>query len=366
MKYAIIFSLIFILSNAVGGYVRANPTDNRPTIITANDLKNLNASHRSLEHMRDLHLYKNHRKIINIDVSHNSLESVRSNDFRGITDLEIINLSYNRIQRIGAGAFLALSKLASLDLSFNRISSFSGALFVNNNKLENLNVMGNPLTIFSFTVFSPFVSSIRVHLPTTELGELDISCRTENYRCPLTADHVSMPSLGSCKKVCSFGGFNETHYFENLTTLNASGTPFPISELLSKVTSKLQELDVSHTKLSNQILNGTLGKYQNLTKLYLSNNNLTTLDAVFGKTNKFEHLRRLDLNVNHLKHSTIREIITPTRFESLKEEKKGELKIFENDINCHECKEIMTPFEKHPCERFEKCVFETTTNAELA
>lgn len=345
MKYAIIFSLIVILFNAV---------DCKPlTIITANHTTKLRASNRSLKNISELNLYEKHRTITDIDVSNNSLKSIQSDDFRGISDLEIINLSDNQIQSIGYGAFRGLPYLTSLNLSYNLISRFPPALFVDNTRLLNLNVIGNPLESFNYNVFSPCGSSVTVRLPTKEITKLDISCHTENYRCPSTG----------CHKVCSFGGFNDMDYFENLTDLYASGTPIPISKLLSHVTSKLQILDVRHANVSNQILNGTLGKYTQLTDLYLSNNNLTSLDSIFGKTIKFDNLRILDLNENNLKGSTIKEIIDPTRFGGLKKAINGKLQIFGNDIPCNECEDFISQFDPNKEGCSEYCKNRTTTNA---
>lgn len=91
-----------------------------------------------------------------IDLSHNSIEILRQQDFGFFLNLEKLNLSYNRILFIEDSTFYVRgSNFKVLDLSNNLLTSFTISLFKRINNIDililiDLHLYNNKLTSYSF------------------------------------------------------------------------------------------------------------------------------------------------------------------------------------------------------------------------
>ncbi|XP_037618315.1 toll-like receptor 2 [Sebastes umbrosus] len=81
--------------------------------------------------------------ITELDLSFNTLRSIRKNDFVAFASLKSLIMSNNIIQEIQEQAFVPLTNLEKLDLSSNRLDTLSAGWFGNLFSLRHLNLLGN-------------------------------------------------------------------------------------------------------------------------------------------------------------------------------------------------------------------------------
>jgi Leucine-rich repeat (LRR) protein len=184
---------------------------------------------------------------------------------RSITRL---NLSFNRIEslREGGSVFSAFSSLESIDLSHNRLQTINSQAFFNNRALSALNLSRNRIREIESGAFAAFAS----------LGLLDLS-------------HNNLQLQN--RSLCSSPDYS-TALFSGCTILS---------------------LDLSHNNFSyfkSWLLEGISG----LTKLNLSSNQLTSIDASHQLA---KSLAELDLSRNQLHAVTLKASPSPLRKLSL-------------------------------------------------
>uniref|UniRef100_A0A5S6QZ19 Ig-like domain-containing protein n=1 Tax=Trichuris muris TaxID=70415 RepID=A0A5S6QZ19_TRIMR len=88
--------------------------------------------------------------LVHLDLSHNRISSLTSEDFReyvfdGVYNLRILDLSFNHLRRLRNSDFRGLFNLEELNLGDNRISSIGDNAFHGLLKLETLRLTGNRL-----------------------------------------------------------------------------------------------------------------------------------------------------------------------------------------------------------------------------
>ena len=94
-----------------------------------------------------------HYKLEVLDLSHNSLASVRNLHLDGLTALKELVLAHNHLISLPAHAFPASVTLTSLDLRSNRILNLHATTFKGLESLEELYLSRNRLSSFPKDVF---------------------------------------------------------------------------------------------------------------------------------------------------------------------------------------------------------------------
>ncbi|KAI6182611.1 hypothetical protein M3Y97_00399200 [Aphelenchoides bicaudatus] len=80
-----------------------------------------------------------------LDLSHNEIDSIQINSFKGLNALELLRLSNNRITSLPSGAFIYLKRLKHLAISYNNFSELPSSFLRGPTNLEALELDGNPL-----------------------------------------------------------------------------------------------------------------------------------------------------------------------------------------------------------------------------
>ena len=92
------------------------------------------------------------------------IESLRVNDFAGLTNLDTLNLGVNELTELPTGVFAGLTNLVTLHLSDNRLTEVHAGEFAGLTKLTNFSVADNQLTEIPGDLFAgqPYMASIRI------------------------------------------------------------------------------------------------------------------------------------------------------------------------------------------------------------
>ncbi|XP_030757061.1 leucine-rich repeats and immunoglobulin-like domains protein 1 [Sitophilus oryzae] len=105
-----------------------------------------------------------------LQLSHNSLSSIKMGALQGLTNLTSLRLQHNLIDVIEDHAFIHLTALVNLDLAHNRIVAVSGASLAHLNQLTDLDLRHNFLRALTADLIQPLKS-----LKVLKLDENDIS-----------------------------------------------------------------------------------------------------------------------------------------------------------------------------------------------
>lgn len=105
-----------------------------------------------------------------LQVSHNSLSSIKMGALQGLRNLTSLRLQHNQIDVIEDHAFSNLQLLRNLDIAHNRIVAVSGASLAHLNKLTELDLRHNYLRALTADLIVPLSS-----LKTLRLDDNDIS-----------------------------------------------------------------------------------------------------------------------------------------------------------------------------------------------
>lgn len=100
------------------------------------------------------------------------LIEIKSKDFVGMQDLEVLFLTFNKITHLPSDVFSTLTKLNFINLSHNQIEELPTGLFSNNLKLEIIDLMSNEIKYIGTGLFNG--------LPNLKLVALD-GCIHELY-----------------------------------------------------------------------------------------------------------------------------------------------------------------------------------------
>ena len=107
-----------------------------------------------------------------LDLSKNSLSSLSAGIFDRLTALKELNLSKNSLSSLSAGIFDGLTALKELDLSKNSLSSLSAGIFDGLTALEGLNLGNNSLSSLSADIFSKLTKLEFLYLDNNGLSSL--------------------------------------------------------------------------------------------------------------------------------------------------------------------------------------------------
>ena len=213
-----------------------------------------------------------------LDLSGQSISSLQSGDFAGLSALQTLRLHTNQLTALPADVFAGLSALKYLELQNNQLQSVPGNVFSGLSALQNLWLHDNALSSLPSGVFSGLSSLERIYLHRNFLTSLSsgvFSGLSSLERIRLNGNGLtSLPS----------GVFSGLSSVEDLR-LNGNGLTSLPSGVFSGLSS-LQTLRLHQNALTS-LPAGVFTGLSALGELQLAGNSLTTLpDGLFaGLTN---------------------------------------------------------------------------------
>ncbi|CDQ66099.1 unnamed protein product [Oncorhynchus mykiss] len=209
-----------------------------------------------------------------LNLQENTIEVIKSDTFKHLRHLEILQLSKNHIRQIEVGAFNGLPNLNTLELFDNRLTLVPSQAFEYLSKLRELWLRNNPIETLPAYAFHRVPSLRRL-----DLGEL----RKLDYISEAAFEglfNLRFLNLGMC-------GLKE---IPNLTPLV-----------------RLEELELSGNQLGN-VRPGSFQGLVSLRKLWLMHSKVTVIER-----NAFDDLKNLEeLNLSHnTLHSLPHDLFTP-------------------------------------------------------
>ncbi|KAK6329065.1 hypothetical protein J4Q44_G00010430 [Coregonus suidteri] len=209
-----------------------------------------------------------------LNLQENTIEVIKSDTFKHLRHLEILQLSKNHIRQIEVGAFNGLPNLNTLELFDNRLTLVPSQAFEYLSKLRELWLRNNPIETLPAYAFHRVPSLRRL-----DLGEL----RKLDYISEAAFEglvNLRFLNLGMC-------GLKD---IPNLTPLV-----------------RLEELELSGNQLGN-VRPGSFQGLVSLRKLWLMHSKVTVIER-----NAFDDLKNLEeLNLSHnTLHSLPHDLFTP-------------------------------------------------------
>ncbi|XP_072299414.1 vasorin b [Eucyclogobius newberryi] len=210
----------------------------------------------------------------------NGIESLNTDDFRGMENLEMLDLSQNKLTELPDSVFEPLSSLRNLDLSSNLISHISEKSFQGLALLERLYIYSNQITTIHPGAFDSMEhllelklqANILTAIPTLAMPRLLLLDLRFNHLPTLGPSDIQMPNLEALK----LGGVG-------LLRLD--------KELISNL-KNLHELDLSGNQL--ETLPPVLKETHGLIHLNLANNPMGPLDV--KDLQNLSELQELDIS----------------------------------------------------------------------
>lgn len=135
-----------------------------------NTLEELDLSENSLNGPVRSDTFPNMASLRDLQLSHNSLSSIKKDALKGLCRLTSLSLHHNQIDVIEDHAFSFLSSLLNLDLSHNRIVAVSGASLAHLTNLTDLDLRHNYLRALTADLIVPLKN-----LKNLRLDDNDIS-----------------------------------------------------------------------------------------------------------------------------------------------------------------------------------------------
>ncbi|KAJ8958595.1 hypothetical protein NQ318_016316 [Aromia moschata] len=210
--------------------------------------------------------------VFELNLANNNLNNISTRAFEGLLQVLVLNLTNNNLTYIPNGAFQGLVALKTLDLSHNRIAKLdnkTNGLLDDCLSLENLNLSHNKISFLTRKTFpsNPYIPY--------KLKEIDLS-------------YNLMPVIT----------FDLTVGTSKLEKLNLSYNS--IADIRKGVIgnlTRLVSLDISHNKLYDLTSDKEVFRLpQNISKIYLSNNQLNNLP--WKHLMNVSHLSLLDIRYN--------------------------------------------------------------------
>ncbi|CAG4947894.1 unnamed protein product [Colias eurytheme] len=224
-----------------------------------------------------------------LDLSYNNIIKVNGFELNRLQKLINFNMSYNSLESIESNCFSQALNLDSVDLSNNKIrSDLENVMFLNNVKLQYLNFENNNITKMQDDVFKHTILSY-VNLKGNNVS-ISISKSTFAGLVNVTELNFYNQSITSLEENAFSSMTSLLHLNLSVNRINS------IDNSSFSLDNKLLTLDLSYNKISQiDFLRYSL---QNLTDLFLNNNKLTILAS--GLFSKQVLLKRLDVSMNNI------------------------------------------------------------------
>ena len=207
---------------------------------------------------------------ISLDMSGESIGSLKSGDFAGLTNLISLVLSRNTFTTLPANVFSGLSALGTLELPTGALSSIDAQAFSGLTALKILNLSDNDLDSLPGTVFSGLTALEKLELNDNDLTALPAGVFSDlTGMITLVLSDTDLSSLDA-------GVFSGLTALETLELDDNDLTALPAG-VFSGLTA-LKRLSLSGNDLSS-LDAGVFSGLSNLQGLGLKNNDLTALPA---------------------------------------------------------------------------------------
>ncbi|KAG8453992.1 hypothetical protein GDO86_000567 [Hymenochirus boettgeri] len=166
-----------------------------------------------------------------LNLSSNSIQTVRETDLKYYEKLKTLLLQFNKIHHINDDSFQSLERLEDLDLSYNNLSYLSSAWFRNLHMLNNLNLLGNKYLALGNQSLFASLSSLR----TLQFGNPNFNIIQKKHfealeslnKLEIYATQLTQYEVGSLKTI---------KYIDYvLLTVNIDSLPAMIRDLLYSV-----------------------------------------------------------------------------------------------------------------------------------
>ncbi len=227
--------------------------------------------------------------ITDLNLRDESLTTLQTNDFAGLTNLETLNLQDNQLTSLPDGVFDGLSNLQILYLQNNQLASLPADVFDDLVNLQWLYLYQNQLTNLPAGIFDQLVNLQRLYVYQNQISSLpaDIFDHLANLQRLFLYDNrlSSLPP----------GVFDHLPTVVGLFLYDNQLTNLP-SGIFDGLTG-MQRLHMQNNQLTS-FPDGAFNSVTNLLRLTVYNNQLTNLPN--GIFDELVHLDLLDLSRNQL------------------------------------------------------------------
>ncbi|XP_047997437.1 protein artichoke-like isoform X1 [Leguminivora glycinivorella] len=213
----------------------------------------------------------NARKATKIDLSSNTIESLKLEAFTKISGLQSLNLSCNQISDLEVGERTpgsGFSTVQTIDLSYNAISSIPNNYFRQFPDLLHLDLSHNYIKSFDILTFEGITQLQRLYVSDNEITKLGVVFARFEFMKELVLDHNYLTSI-------------EESNFDKMTKLEKLNIS---SNILASIgdTSFDHLVELKELDLSNNTIN-TITK-----NIFQNNTNLQSLDISSNRISKIE------------------------------------------------------------------------------
>ncbi|XP_031629140.1 carboxypeptidase N subunit 2-like [Contarinia nasturtii] len=113
--------------------------------------------------------FQQNSKLLHLDVSHNSMISIKTHSLNGLKALEILNASHNQIASIPSTALKDLTNLKHLDVSHNKLTLLLDNQFASLTSIESINLSYNEISSIQQFTFTDLKTLQTLNLSSNQL-----------------------------------------------------------------------------------------------------------------------------------------------------------------------------------------------------
>ncbi|XP_045553630.1 toll-like receptor 13 [Salmo salar] len=238
------------------------------------------------------------RKVINLDLAMNKISKIKKLDFKGLSNLKILNMSRNQISQVDDGALGYLEALQELGLAHNRLTTLSDHLFQGLVNLSLLHLDNNLIATISSSSFQPLSSLKTVNLTNNNLYNM------KDVQPIVQLPHLHELYIGS-NRFTSFQSQEISNTSIELRLLDLSRNPLGIFRITADVLPYLEVIDIAYC--------GQLGhmEWDVLDRSFLRNVNRLNLSGI---EMSFERMGMVLQTVNSsLVHLRLNDLVNGSR-----------------------------------------------------
>uniref|UniRef100_A0A8C7QCK9 TIR domain-containing protein n=1 Tax=Oncorhynchus mykiss TaxID=8022 RepID=A0A8C7QCK9_ONCMY len=207
------------------------------------------------------------RKVSNLDLAMNKVSKIEKLDFKGLSNLKILNMPRTQISQVENGALGYLEALQVLGLAHNRLTTLSDYLFQGLANLSLLHLDNNLIATISSSSFQTLSSLKTVNLTKNNLYNM------KEVQPIVQLPHLQELYIGS-NRFTSFQSQEISNTSIELRLLDLSRNPLGVFRITADVLPYLEVLDIAYC--------GQLGRmeWDVLNRSFLSNVNRLNLSGI--------------------------------------------------------------------------------------